>query len=83
MPSQPAVIFLETWRPSKWFQSGQDVHIKALHYYDIPAVSLRNAVWHEWDMANRGEDVGSDVGEVCALRAVDHDVAVPVRDGRS
>ena len=53
LPSQPVVIFVEWMLPPNWetrplsYESSTEEKIGALlSYYNIPVLSMRNALWH-------------------------------------
>jgi len=58
---QAAVIIVEAFRQSKaprnGFTSGQNQHDMISKYYELPVISIRDAIWHDYDediRRNRG-----------------------------
>jgi hypothetical protein len=49
LPSQPAILFFDTFNPRvDWHKQAQEVHLTVASYYQIPLISYRDAVWHQW-----------------------------------
>ena len=54
LPSNPAVVFVETFNPRVgWHKQAQETHAVVANYYAIPIISYRDAVWHHWQQLHR------------------------------
>lgn len=57
LPSQPALVYLETFNSRvPWAKQAQEVHAVVASYYELPMISYRDAVWHLWQRLRRSSD---------------------------
>ena len=54
LPSNPAVIYFQTFNPRvPYHKQAQETHAIVTSYYELPVISYRDAVWHLWHQLRR------------------------------